>query len=364
MIYYLLFIPYFLASILSIDIFFRRALRPVAFISIFIMVFFAGTQYGIGDYYNYLSIYKGYSFSDFAVPFFTSYEHGGTGHEFIFSSLAVALQSLGFPYGVFFILLSVVTVGGKLLFLYKFSPYFFISLVVYLAFIYLKDMTQLRGAMASSIIIWSTIFIVRNKPFYFILSIFFASGFHVFSIVALPLYWICISRFSSSVVVLGLIVSYFLSFHSSFVQFFLNYADNDTLGYIYRKVEGYYHGDRQAEVNPFGSGSFFYVFVILFCIYRKEKIFSYSPLSWYAFIYFAYGFILYILFFDLSIIAYRSLEVFSHLALAFILAVLVKVETKFMRLFWWSLSVIYASFFAYVKINDVAPYRSVLFSSY
>ena len=91
----------------------------------------------------------------------------------------------------FFALFALISIGTRLLFIYKYASFFFVSFEVYISNVYiLHDMIQIRIAIASSILLWSTIYIYnRNfKKFIFIVSIAFI--FHYAALAILPLYFL------------------------------------------------------------------------------------------------------------------------------------------------------------------------------
>lgn len=89
----------------------------------------------------------------------------------------------------FFALFAILSIGFRLWFIQKYASFFFLSIVVYLANVYiLHDMIQIRAAIASAALLWSTIYIYQRKFGRFICVVLLATLFHYSSLAILPLY--------------------------------------------------------------------------------------------------------------------------------------------------------------------------------
>lgn len=325
-----------------------------------VCIVFSTFQYGMGDYFDYKRLFYGYTFSNFSVPFFTSFEHDGTGHEFVFASIMSFFRSLDFPYWFFLFAVSIMTTGIKLAFFYRISPIFVASLVVYFSFIFFKDMTQLRGSISSSLILLSSVYVYRKTPVKFVFLILLASGFHIFSVLALPLYLIANSRHSTLILIVLLILSYIFWLGGGVVQFFLNNFDENVFGYVYKKINNYYTGDTVAQINPLGLGAIFHVLVIFYCIFYRFDLKKISGMFWPLFVFYAYGFLSYIMFFDLSLLAYRSLEMFSHACFALVFSFIIYSNRGIKKVSSIVLLFLYSSFFFFQRIEYYGDYTTIL----
>jgi hypothetical protein len=352
--------PFFFALFFVVSNFFAKNSKFFIIFVLPLCVMFSTFQYGMGDYFDYQRLFDGYTFSNFAIPFFTSFEHGGTGHEFVFASLMSVFSYFHFPYWFFLFVVSIITIGLKLFFFYRFSPIFIASLIIYFSFVFFKDMTQLRGSTASSFILLSSLYIHKKNPIKYIFMVLLASGFHVFSLLALPVYWISNSRYSPFILILLLCCSYVFWVFGGVVDVFLNTFNEGQFGYIYKKIHGYYYISGSTEINPLGFGSIFHIFLILYCIFFRSELKKISGMFWPLFVFYAYGFLCYVIFFDLSLLAYRSLEIFSHTSLALIFAFVIYSKRGIKRLAAIILLFLYSSFFFFQRIEYYENYSTIL----
>ena len=90
----------------------------------------------------------------------------------------------------YFLLFALFSVGLRFWFLQKYASFFFLSLIIYMSNIFiLHDMIQIRAAMASVALLWSTIYIYEKKIIPCICIVLLGSLFHYSSLIILPLYF-------------------------------------------------------------------------------------------------------------------------------------------------------------------------------
>lgn len=359
-IYYTLFLPYILMAFLSIDKRFNENLKILIVPTIVLFVLFSGLQYGISDYWSYLELYQNYNFSHLNFPFFNSYKDGGTGHEFLYSFLSTLYAQAGFPFAVFLLLIALLAVGMKLYFLKLYSPYFFLSFLVYLALILIKDMTQLRANVATSIIFFSILAIQNRKPFIFTLMILIASSFHVFALTALPLYWLATSKNSKRYIKILMVAGVIIGAAGGLVNFLVENLTGDLFGYLYWKLKGYSDNELNGTVNPFGIGNIFQILFVIYGIYKWDKL---SDIAKTLLVFIAYGIFGYMIVSDLGLLAYRFLEMYVHLSLAILFSMYIYIGNKKEKYTLWLFMFVYSLFFMIQKISfsDTVPYNNILF---
>lgn len=129
--------------------------------------------------------YTGYDFNSYGrfyseVEKFSDVFNGKIEAERGFLFLNYLFKSMGFNYYTFILFFSLVSLLLLTNFAYKFTPFPSLVLLYYYArFFLVRDMGQIRSAMACIILLYSIPYIVNKKPFKFLLIIFIASLFHV-----------------------------------------------------------------------------------------------------------------------------------------------------------------------------------------
>lgn len=128
----------------------------------------------MNDYFEYYKFFLGVENEKFEFGF-----------QWIVSFFREFIKS---PY-FYFALFAFVTIGFRLYYLKNFAQFLSLSVLVYAANIYLlHDMIQIRAAIASVALLWSTVYIYKKKLKQFILIILIASMFHYSSLAIIPLY--------------------------------------------------------------------------------------------------------------------------------------------------------------------------------
>lgn len=143
---------------------------------------FAGLRYYTGyDYINYQrNYYRIQSVS--SVIDNTTFEPGYLLANFSFTQI-------GFGYQTFVLVLSLISLSLLTWYLYKYFPYPSLALTYYYArFYHLRDMAQVRSALASIILLFGIPYLVEKKFWKFFLIVFLASMFHSGSFVFLGVY--------------------------------------------------------------------------------------------------------------------------------------------------------------------------------
>jgi len=354
-------IPFILASVLTVDNKINQPFKLLIPAAILLIYLFAGLQNGLGDYSSYEYLYSNYSFEHFGIPFFDKFDGAGTGHEFIYTSLATLFSTAGLPFSVFFIFIVFFTVGIKLFWLKENSSYFFISLLIYLSFILIKDMTQIRAQVASSIIFLATYFIINKKPVKYSLMVLLASGFHIFAITAFPLYLIYSIKNHKKALVITLLSTLIITLSGGLVALIVDNFNFGPLNFIQLKVSRLQGSDLNHAVNPFGLGILFLLSLAFYGLYKWDDIKN-NRLILVAFIYYIYGLIGYLLFSDLGLLSFRFLEMYSHLSLAIILPFYIKISTYKVKLIMYFITIMYSLYFLILKINATQEYDNILFS--
>lgn len=183
----------------------RKAL--FCFMSIvFFMLSFLRWECGT-DWYSYYNTFtNNYSIEDFKNQSF----------ELLFSYLNLVVKSISDDYTILLIVIASIIFPLKYSTLWKYSPYPFISLLLYYL-MYLCDIFFVRETIALAIVFYSIRYIIERKLLLFFLLVGIASQFHLSSIIfifAYPVYYYPISRKSIAIFllvsVLGIIMSHLI----------------------------------------------------------------------------------------------------------------------------------------------------------
>jgi len=217
-------------------VFLRRAIMPV-YIVLVIFVGIRGFGFDYGVYkeqiYNKLpsliELTSGTGISLTTV-------HGEIGYKL----LNIASSFLGFSFTSFLLIFSAFTLSLSFRSFYRYSPYFFIALLLYLPRIFAQDMGQVRAGFVQAAILFSFHFILKRQKWPFLITILLASTIQSSALIALPLYAITNGgktlRFST-VVILSFSLLFLLNFNwiNWFADFFgyggfLRYINREEYG--------------------------------------------------------------------------------------------------------------------------------------
>lgn len=233
-----------------------------------LLILFVGLRYDSVDYLLYSKIFEHQSFQNFAFPF---YSDGLGAKEFLFSSLISSFKLFNLNFQVFVFIFALISIYIKFFFIKKYSPYVILSLLIYFAFLFAKDMGQFRNAMIAAIFLMAIIPLVKRKFLVYFIIIALSSGIHSFSLVAIPLYFIYPYLIKTNVSRVILVVSLFIfikgglfSYIYPFVDIFgTTIKDKLTSYYLVREFE-------PRTFNVFNLSLLF--FMIIFMIFKDAFI--------------------------------------------------------------------------------------------
>lgn len=211
----------------------------------------------------------------------------------------------------FFFIFALISVSLRLSFLYKYAPFFWISVVVYLSNIYiLHDMIQLRAAIASVALLWSTIYIYQKRLKPFILIVVLASLFHYSAIAIIPFYFLSSKRAKWVYFIIPL--SYVLYLLGIRIGTLVQYIPVDfvqKLYDLYTKSAIY----KEETVNVFNALQIFRCILFYVILYYSKIILNHSQyINLYLKIY-ALGLSAIILLSDIPTFAFRISELYQSI---------------------------------------------------
>ena len=169
-----------------------------------LLTFFCGFR-AVGvdkDSYNYLFMFD--IFNGYFDSLYVGIEPG-------FSVVTMLLKKINLDsVNYLFLVFALLSVPVKIKFIYKYSKYPILSILIFYSFMYFKqDFTQIRAAVAVAIYVWAIDDILYKRPKIFVLKIILASFFHVSAII------LCLTYFISNLKINKR--NYFLMLLGSFV---------------------------------------------------------------------------------------------------------------------------------------------------
>jgi len=183
MIYYLIFLLLTCFSFFEVYYKEERHVEILIFFSVTTtaLVLFSGFRLIGFDYDNYHLIFDTVNLSNYTE---NTIEIG-------FAFFIEIFHFLNLPFNFFLFFIALVSVGIKALFIKDFSPYYFLSLLVYYTVNFLlSDMGQIRHGLAMSIVILSFYDIFNKNKNGFFTKVFIAYLFHSSAIIVFPAYFI------------------------------------------------------------------------------------------------------------------------------------------------------------------------------
>ncbi|MBX9597224.1 MAG: EpsG family protein [Burkholderiales bacterium] len=135
------------------------------------------------DSYNYLSMFN---------IFYNYFDSLSFGVEPGFSFVTTLLKKINLDsINYLFLVFALISVPVKIKFIYKYSKYPILSILIFYSFMYFKqDFTQIRAAVAVAIYVWAIDDILYKRFKLFFLKIVLASFFHVSAIILCLTYFI------------------------------------------------------------------------------------------------------------------------------------------------------------------------------
>lgn len=148
--------------------------KKISVITSGILAIIAGFRFFTGyDFNSYNNFYA-------EIESFSDVFNGSIEAESGYLFLNYLFKLLGFNFYFFILFFSIVSILLLTNFVYKFTPYPSLILVYYFARYFLvRDMGQIRSAIACIILLYAIPYILKKKPIQFIIIVFIASLFHI-----------------------------------------------------------------------------------------------------------------------------------------------------------------------------------------
>lgn len=232
-------------------------------------------------------------------------------YEFLFVKVVNFIHHFASEPLFFFFIFALLSVFLRLKSIVEMSPFFWLSMIVYLSNTFiLHEMIQIRAAIASSLLLWSIKYIYKRNLLKFIIIFLVAFGFHYSALVILPL-WILNSKYISKKIYLYMIfISYAMSLCGISVSFFISIIPVDFVQMLWAAYSA-----RQASeaivVDVFSLTHMLRLFVAFLILLKIDLISSfYKEVIILTKIYMLSLFV-YILFVDVPVVSYRISEFYQ-----------------------------------------------------
>lgn len=148
--------------------------KKISFITISLMALMAGLRFYTG--YDFLSYKDFFQQTDKFWDVFNGSVDAESGYLF----LNYLFSSVGLNFYFFILFFSILSISLLGYFLYRYTPYPSLFLMYYYArFFLVRDMGQIRSALACIILLYAIPFMIKRKLIPFLLIVFLASLFHV-----------------------------------------------------------------------------------------------------------------------------------------------------------------------------------------
>ena len=285
-----------------------------------------------------------------------------------FAAFVSFIRNITSNYTVFLTIFSFICISLKFYFFHRFNKEFFFTLIFLYYCYYFGDIFAVRQSLAISLSLFSTIFIINKKPFYFVLFICLATSIHTSSILyffAYFIYWRKLSDKTFYYIIFFSILLGLIGFGGIILDLLFKALGLD--GFMGDKFNNYLKGEDEVVNNPFLSyilGVSKRLLLIPLFIYVKNKTNE-------RFIYFngyfnlyMVGNIIYFLFAkDLAIFARASVPflLFEIFLLGYVLLYFKRDKKKLVFIFFIMILFSWARFTALVNsyYDLYVPYNSI-----
>ncbi|WP_144775906.1 EpsG family protein [Marinobacter maritimus] len=337
----------------------KKVLNTCLAVSFFLVLYLViGFRVDSIDYVSYKSIFEKVNFSQFSIPIFNSNE-GSSGREFLFASSVSLFKLLNLSFESFIAFIAFLSVFIKFNIFWRNSPYFWLSVLIYLSFSYFKDLGQIRSALSATILVFSFNQIVSRKFHYYIIYVIIAAGIQIFLIFAVILYvfhWY-FHRY------LKLFLLFFSLFLPDLIFYIYEYSADFIRAlnpFIFYKINGYMAV--QQDINVFGLGNIFRVSVVAAMIFMGGWLnFSKSSIVSVSLSSVSLGLIFYNCFSFIPAVAERSIDVFVFLPACLLFPIFVsKMAGGVQKQIVFMLVVLYCLAFFIGGVSSAGEYRNLL----
>lgn len=321
------------------------------------LVFFIGFRYESVDYSNYKIIFDSISFESINFPQFKNITEN-ISIEFIFGFFISIVKELNLSFYSFIFIFSLISLSIKFFFIKKYSPYFFLSSLLFFAFLIGKDMGQIRNAMIAGILLFAIFPLIKRNSLIYISIVLIAAGIQIFALIALPIYWIYPYLTNRKIVLYTLLFS-FTIFLLGGIFHYLAPLSSFLGTYIHDKITIYINsrGAIPLNINTLSLIFFALIFTFIKEYYIEKKSF-YEGL----FTYYIYSVSIFLICSDLSIISSRIIDSLGSMALIILIPFLInKIESTKIKIIAYGLIVCFCIMRFIPMVKSMENYQNIFF---
>ena len=363
MIYLFIFSLIFIFIFFEVNLNYKKKFKAEYYIFFFFIVFLLIVTAGIRtvgfDYENYSEIYNIVRISNY-------FENG---IEYGFAFIISVFNIIDLPFFSFTIFVALISISLKSFFFNKYSPYPFISLLIYFSITFLiSDMGQMRNGLALAIALWAfdDLFEERKKLFFF--KIFCAFLIHSSAIIVFPAYFLLKKKNFKPLNMAIVLMFLFYFVFNDVKDIILFVAEKVNFSQLQSRVALYVLGGDDIAPLGLNLSLFLRIFVFLIMLYfydiGKERYKNYEYLLRLYF----YGICLYMIFNSVNEFAFRFSNYFKILE-CIILPMFVSFgKTRLIKNGIAFFIIIFSCYSIYKVLFDPAfgpeylPYKNVLFN--
>lgn len=331
--------------------------EKLLYVFLVFLILFVGLRYESVDYQLYNIIYESQSFSNISFPF---YSDGAAAKEFLFASLISFFKTINLNYQSLLFTLAVISIYIKFYYIKKYSPYIILSFFIYFAFLFAKDMGQFRNATIAAILMIAIIPLVKRNLLLYLGIILFSSSLHIFSLVALPLYFLF--PYLRIVNVSGILLVFSLLIFIKGGLFSYCYPYISVFGNVVSEKLTVYYKVREFEFATFNIFNLSLLFFLMIFMLFKDKVIKEKSFEEGLFVCFIYALLLYFMFPDIGTVGARSLNYLSAMPLAILIPVFInQIKIEKLRYISYATVAIYCIVLFYPTIKSMHIYQNYLF---
>ena len=342
---------YSLYTLFALFDFFNTRKKTKIYLLMFSVLFLStilGLRGRVGkDYYEYIRIFK--ESGTLSDLFYGSFDWTYIHTEPLFNFINMILNSLNAEFYMMFFIFAFISLSVNHIALKRYSPYVFLSILIYLAHSFLlKELIQIRAGIASSILLFGISYLHNHEFKKYSIVVLIASLFHKGAIIAFLLYLFNLFDFKKKTLyflILTSIIIYFLGIFNMVITLLQSF------GLIPQRAELYLSWDKY--IQPLGltnPTTVKQILLSLFFIHYKD--FFAKKLPYFKGMLYMYLFstIWLIAFSDFGILAGRMAAYFSFVEVILIPSIILMAKNKVKQFIIFTGIVIYSLFLAYINL--------------
>lgn len=334
---------------------------PTGLLVFILLLFIIGFRVGTIDYDSYNSIYKSISLDWSTNGFSWFVDINNDKIEWGYALLIIISKQVYKSFYFFIFFYYFFTLIFKFYLFHKISNFFYLTVFAYISLgYYTMDMATMRMGLATTLLMFSYLFIQEKKLFKFILVILLASSIHIISIIAMPLYFVVYFRSSIFwILMFGIsIVISILGGGGKLVSLMVVSILGDS--FISNSLTRYASSDKYEGFTLFGGTYLLLSLTAILIFIFKKRLENVNKYNGNLIIILLFGIVFSITFYDFGIVSFRVKDLIVIPILCLLLpSFILLFEQKFFIFF--ALLLYCILFFMAFGGMDM-PYKNLLFN--